>query len=70
VNRVHEGESIGIFVSLQCSFVQEAANGEVRHQQTVKLLLHEFRSLASQHDLCASQMGLQLIQGCLDLPRS
>jgi hypothetical protein len=33
----------------------------VRHQQTIELLLHQFRSLAPQHDLGTPQMGLQLI---------
>jgi hypothetical protein len=65
VDRVHEREPIGIFVGLQRGFMHEATNGEVRHQQTIKLLLHQFRSLAPQYDLGAPQMGLQLIQGRL-----
>ena len=65
---MHERKSIGIFVDLQRGFMHETANGEVRQQQTIKLLLHEFRSLAPQHNLGAPQMRFQLIQGCLDLP--
>jgi hypothetical protein len=34
----------------------------VCHQQTIKLLLHQLRSLATQHDLGAAQMGFQFIQ--------
>jgi hypothetical protein len=65
---MHERKSIGIFVGLQRGFMHETANGEVRHQQTIELLLHQFWSLAPQHNLGAPQMGFQLIQSSLDLP--
>ncbi len=68
VDSVHEREPIGIFIGLQRGFMHQAANGEVRHQQTIKLLPYQFWSLAPQDDLGAPQMGLQLIQGRLDLP--
>jgi hypothetical protein len=64
-DRVKEGKPVGVFVGLQGSFVHQAADGEVRHEQAIKLLSHQFRSLAAQHDLGATQMGLQLIQGGL-----
>jgi hypothetical protein len=48
---VYEREAIGILVGWQRSFMHEATNRKVRHQQTIKLLLHQFRSLAAQHDL-------------------
>ena len=65
VDRMYEREPIGIFVGLQGRFMHQAANGEVRHQQTIELLFHQFGRLAPEHNLGAPQMSLQLIQGCL-----
>jgi hypothetical protein len=65
VDCVDKREPIGILISLQSSFMHETPNGKVRHQQTEKLLLHQFRSLAPQDDLGTPQMGLQLVQGGL-----
>lgn len=62
---MQEGEPVGVLIGFERGFMHEATNGEVRHQQAIKLLSHQFRSLAAQYDLGAPQMGLQLIQGRL-----
>ena len=46
-HRMKKGKPVGIFVCLQGSFVHEAANGKVRHEQTKELLLYQFRRLAA-----------------------
>jgi hypothetical protein len=56
---MNEGEPVWIFVCLQRRFVQQATNGEVRHQQAVELLFHEFGRLTPQHNLGAAQVGFQ-----------
>jgi len=37
----------------------------MRHQQTIELLLYEFRRLASQYDLRPAKVRLEFIEGCL-----
>ena len=44
---MNKGKPVWVFVCLQGSFVHEAADGEVRHEQTKKLLLYQFRRLAA-----------------------
>ena len=65
---MEEGEPIRIFIRFQCCFVHQAAHRKVGHHETIKLLLDQVRSFAAQHDLRATQMGFQFIQGGLDLP--
>ena len=60
-----ERKPVWVFVGLQGGFVHQTANGKVRHQQAEELLPHEFRRLAAQYDLSASQMRFQLVQGSL-----
>jgi hypothetical protein len=62
---MEEGKPVGIFIGLQGSFVHQAADSEMRHQQTEELLPDQFRRLAAQYNLSAAQMGLQLVQGGL-----
>jgi hypothetical protein len=40
---VDERKPVGVFIGLQRSFVHQAANGKMRHQQTEKLLPHQIR---------------------------
>jgi hypothetical protein len=65
---VEERELVGVFIGLQGSFMHQAANGEVRHQQTEKLLLDQLRRLAAQHDLSSAKMCFQLVQRSFDFP--
>jgi hypothetical protein len=53
---------------LQGGFVHQAANGKVGHEQPIKLLPDQFRSLAAQDDLGPSQVLLQLVQRRPDFP--
>jgi hypothetical protein len=48
---VEKRQPVGVFISLQRSFVHQAADGKVRHKQTEKLLPDQVRFLAAQHDL-------------------
>ena len=61
-------QAIWIFAGAQGRLMHQATNRKVRHQQAVELLANQFRRLAPQYDLGPAQMGLQLIQGRLDLP--
>jgi len=65
---MHKGKLIRVFVGLQRGFMHESSKGEVRPQQTIERLLHQFRGLAPQYDLGAPQMSLPFIQGRLDFP--
>ena len=65
---VEEGQPVGVFIGLQRSFMHQAADGKMRHQQTEKLLADQFGRLAAQDHLSTAQMGLQLVQGGFDFP--
>jgi len=59
---------VGVFAGLQRGLMHEATNGKVSHQEPVRLLPDQFRSLAAQDDLGAPQVGFQLVQRRLDFP--
>jgi hypothetical protein len=59
---MNKGEPVWIFVSPQGGFVHQTSNREVRHQETVELLLDQLRRLAAQHNLRPAQMGFQFVQ--------
>ena len=65
---VDEGEPVGIFIGFQGGFMHQAADGVVRHQQTVEFLLNEFRCLTAQNNLSATQMRFELVQRVFDFP--
>jgi len=67
---MEEGQAVGILIGLKRRFMHQPAYGEMRHQQTVALLLDQFRCLAPQHDLRPAQVGLEFIQCGLDTPIS
>ena len=67
-NRVNEGEQIRILAGFERRFVHQPAHRKMRHQQTIELLLDQFRRLAPHHDLRPAQKGLEFIERRLDLP--
>src|ERR1700733_7529783 len=48
--------------------MHETAKGKVRHEEPIKLLPDQFRSLAAQDDLGTPQVRLQLVQSGLNFP--
>ena len=48
--------------------MDQAADGEVRHQEAIELLADQIRGLAPQHDPGAAQMGLELGKRGFDGP--
>src|SRR4051794_16232906 len=48
--------------------MHETADGEVCHQQSIKLLPNQLRSLTAQDDLSPAQMRLELIERRLYFP--
>ena len=60
-----EGEPVGVLAGLQCRFMHQSADGEVRHQQTVEFLPYQIRRLAAQNNLSATQMRFEFVQGDL-----
>ena len=44
------GEAVRIFVRFECGFMLGAEDGIVRHHEAVKLLPHQIRGLAAQHN--------------------
>jgi hypothetical protein len=48
--------------------MHETANGEMQHHQAEEFLPNQFLRLAAQEDVCAANMGLQFVQGGLDIP--
>jgi hypothetical protein len=54
--------------AFQGRLLHQAADGEMRQQQTIKFLPHQVRCLAAQDDFGSPQVGLQFVQGGLDLP--
>ena len=67
-NGVNEGQPIRILVGFERRFVHQPAYRKMRHQQTIELLLDQFRRLTPQYDLRPAQMGLEFIERRLDLP--
>ena len=64
---MNKRKPVRVLIVLQCRFVHEAADRKMRHEQTEELLPHQFRRLAAQYNLGASQMGLQLVQQLNDI---
>jgi hypothetical protein len=62
---VDEREAVWVFVGLQGSLVHQATDREVSHEQAIKLLPHQVRGLAGQHDPDTPQVSLQLVQSGL-----
>jgi len=48
--------------------MHKTTDSKVRQQQTIKLLPHQVRRLAAQHDFFPTQMRLQFPEGCFNLP--
>lgn len=48
--------------------MHQAPHGEMGHHHPIELLSNQFRGLAAQDDLGAAQVGLQFVQGGLNLP--
>ena len=65
---MQERQSIRVFVGAQRRLMHQAANGEVQHHQSEKLLARQFRRPAAQNDVGAADVGLQFVQGGLDIP--
>ena len=65
---MEKGQPVGILVGAQRRFVHEAADGEVRHQQAIKLLPHQIRFLAAQDDMRAPQVSLEFVERGFNLP--
>jgi hypothetical protein len=62
---MEEGPAVGILIGLKRRFLRQTAYGEMRHQETVELLLDEFRRLTPQCDLRPAQLGVEFIEGGL-----
>ena len=48
--------------------MQQAANGEVRPQETLEFLPDQIRPLASQDDASSTQVGFSFVQSGFYLP--
>ena len=57
-----KGEAVWVLVHFECSLMHETADGIVCHHEAVKLLPHQIRSLAAEHDFGTPQMSLEFIQ--------
>ena len=63
-----EGYSVGISARFEGGIEHEGADGVVAAEVSPDLLAHEFRGFRAQHCARPALMGLQLIEGGLDLP--
>src|ERR1039457_6766232 len=64
---VQKREPVRIFSRLQGRLVHQAADGKMRHEQTIKFLPHQVGGFAAQDDLGSPQMRFQFVQGAFDL---
>jgi hypothetical protein len=60
--RMNKREPIRILIGFERGFVHQSSDSEVRHQQAVELLFHEFGCLAPQHNPGTAQVGFQFVQ--------
>lgn len=59
---------IGIDLGAQRGLMHQTADGIMSHQQSIKLLLHQGRSLAAQDHMGAAQMRFEFGQGSFNFP--
>jgi hypothetical protein len=50
-NRMEEGQSVGILIGFEGGFMDQAADREMRHQETIELLAHQIGGPAAQDEL-------------------
>jgi hypothetical protein len=63
-----ERDPVGVDLAVQGGLVHELPDGVVDQEHAPHLLLHSFGGLGAQHQTGAALVGLQLIQGALQLP--
>lgn len=63
-----EGAPVRIVSLLSCGFVHEVPHGMVNEEEREDLLLSPGRVLGAQDQTWPAQVGLDLVQGGLDLP--
>ena len=69
-NGMEKGKCFRVYLPQECRLMHQAADCKVGHHEPIELLLDEVRGLAAQDDSRTAQVGLELVECRLDLPRS